>query len=126
MLSRKLALSLTLLLAVTAPAFATSGTSYASTNFGFATHSMPPSNVTRTQVQAELADWNKKQNALRRAGLLTTDQNGNSYGPTDTHSYQFVNGTLTHADALLHDTPRPSAAMTAEEKRQLHGLYGGR
>jgi hypothetical protein len=39
------------------------------------------------------------------------------------HEYAKVNGQWRHVDKLNHNTPRPSLAMTPEEKRRYSDLY---
>ena len=39
------------------------------------------------------------------------------------HGYKWQNGSLVHADALRHDTPKPSLTMTQQERDRQVELY---
>ena len=78
---------------------------------GFQFHAMP-SNVTRAQVQKELADWRK--NPATADGYR--DVGGEAGWASIGHRYDLRDGKFVHADSIPHNTPKPSLAMTPEER----------
>lgn len=107
---------------VTMPAaFATSGATPASSEFGYTTHPMPASGLTRAQVQAELAAF-KKNPVSDDAARYVGSEAGWVYAG---HKFEFRNGRLVHADNIDHNASKPSLSMTPAERALHRELYRG-
>lgn len=81
---------------------------------GFELHA-EPSQLSREQVRSEFLRFRANPQTAD-GGTLVGGEAG--YVPAQ-HSYAFVDGRLTHTDTIAHNTPKPSLAMTPQE-RQLH------
>lgn len=117
MSTRKTIILASLLSAIALPAFANSGTTTLG-NAGFQFHPMP-STVTRAQVQQELAEWRK--NPVTADGYR--DVGGEKGLEYVGHRYDWRDGRFVHADSLPHDTPKPSLAMTDQERSARDAMY---
>ena len=108
---RRSILIASLVSALAVPVFATSGTTFVGGEAGFQFHAMPGT-VTRAQVQKELTEWRK--NPVTGDGYREV---GGEVGfRSEPHRYDFRDGEFVHADSLPHNTPKPSLAMTPEER----------
>ncbi len=99
--------------AIALPAIANSGTTVVGGEAGVQFHAMP-SAVTRAQVQKELAEWRK--NPVTADGYR--DVGGEAGIRMEQHRYDFRDGKFIHVDNLPHNTPKPSLAMSPEERAQ--------
>lgn len=97
--------------AIALPAFATNGTTFVGSEAGFQFHVIA-STVTRAQVQKELAEWRK--NPVTADGYR--DVGGEAGWASIGHRYDLRDGKFVHADSIPHNTPKPSLAMTPEER----------
>ncbi len=79
------------------------------------------STKTRADVLKEL-ESSQKASAAGMNGPLALSQGNRGY-VNEQHSLAFQNGRLVHTDNLAHNSPKPSLAMTAEERRQSEQLY---
>ena len=95
------------------PAFATNATWYDGGELGFQVHPMP-STVTRAQVQKELTEW--RRNPVTADGFR--DVGGQAGWLPVGHRSDLRDGKLVQADNLPHGTPKPSLAMTPDERVQ--------
>lgn len=95
------------------PAFATNATWYDRGEAGLQFNAMP-STVTRAQVQKELAEWRK--NPVTADGFR--DVGGQAGWLPGGHRSDLRDGKFVHADNLPHDTPKPSLALTPDERVQ--------
>ncbi len=110
---RKSIILASLTAAIAIPAMATNGTTIVGGEGTVQFHAMP-STVTRAQVQKELAEWRK--NPVSADGYR--EVGGEAGIRMEPHRYDFRNGKFVHADNLPHNTPKPSLAMTPEERAQ--------
>lgn len=99
--------------AIALPALATNGSTFVGGEAGFQFHAMPIT-VTRAQVQKELAEWRK--NPVTADGYR--DVGGEAGIRLEQHRYDFRNGNFVHVDNLPHNAPKPSFAMSPEERAQ--------
>ncbi len=117
MSTRKTIILASLLSAMALPAFANSGTTTLG-NDGFQFHPMP-STVTRAQVQQELAEWRK--NPVTADGYR--DVGGEQGWEYVGHRFESRDGRFVHVDALPHNLPKPSTAMTSQERAAWNAMY---
>jgi hypothetical protein len=120
MLIRKTSLLASLTVAIALPAMATSGVTVVNSDAGFKTHPMP-STVTRAQVQIELTEWRKNP----VAGDGYREVGGERGWEAPQHAYIFRNGSLVHADAIDHNAPKASIAMTRAERDRFDAANRG-
>lgn len=118
MLFRKTVFALALAGAVLPAAFANSGSAAVRGEQGFETHAMPSAR-SRADVQRELADFRK--NPVDAYGGTFTQGEVGYIAPQ--HSYDFKGGRLVHTDNIDHGQPKPSLAMTHEERHAFRKQY---
>ncbi len=118
MSTRKTIILASLLGAMTLPAFADNGIAFVGRSGEFQFHSLP-SSVTRAQVQKELAEWRK--NPVTADGYR--DVGGEKGLEYVGHRYDLRDGRFVHADSLPHDTPKPSVAMSDQERSARDAMY---
>ena len=102
-------------------AFATSGTTPASNERGVTTHAVRASDLTRAQVQAELAAFNKNPVSADGARYVGGEAGWANAG----HKSEFRNGKLVHGDSIDHNAPKPSLVTTPAERALHRELYRG-
>lgn len=118
MSTRKTIIVASLLSAITLPAFADNGIAFVGRSGEFQFQPMP-SSVTRAQVQKELAEWRKSP--VTADGYR--DVGGEKGVEFVGHRYDWRDGRFVHADTLPHDTPKPSLAMTNQERAARDTTY---
>ena len=99
-------------------AFANTGSAPVSGEQGFETHPTQ-STKSRADVQRELADFRK--NPRTADGGMFTQGEAGYIAPQ--HSYDFKGGRLVHSDNIDHSQPKPSLAMTHEERHDFRKQY---
>lgn len=118
MLLRQTVFALALAGAAIPAAFANSGSAVVRGEQGFETHAMP-SIKSRADVQRELADFRK--NPMTADGGMFTQGEAGYIAPQ--HSYDFKGGRIVHSDNIDHSQPKPSLAMTHEERHAFRKQY---
>ena len=110
----KTVLAVALVGAVVPAAFASSGSMWVGGEQGFQTHAAQ-SQLSRSDVRKEFFAF-RADPVTADGGRLVGGEAG-YVGPQ--HSYAFQGGKLVHTDSIAHNTPKPSLAMSAAQRRQL-------